>query len=68
MTNPSPALKFTPHGDPIDIGWAGGTLDAQLTLTVRPGMDPAERDQLLAELRDALTPRLPVRPAHQEQQ
>jgi hypothetical protein len=50
-----------PHGEPIDIGWATGTLDARLQLTVRPGMDPVEREQLLATVRDALAPVVPVR-------
>lgn len=52
---------LVPHGEPIDIGWAGHALDARLQLTVRPGMDPVEREQLLADLRDALAPVVPVR-------
>lgn len=56
-----PAVDLVPHGEPIDIGWIGHSLDARLTLTVRPGMDPAEREQLLATVRDALAPVVPVR-------
>lgn len=52
---------LVPHGEPIDIGWIGGSLDARLRLSVRPGMDPVERDQLLADLRDALAVVVPVR-------
>ncbi|MER6956038.1 hypothetical protein [Streptomyces sp. NPDC000618] len=54
------------HGEPIDIGWAYGSLDARLRLSVRPGMDPAERDRLLADLRDALALVVPVRRPGQE--
>jgi len=60
----APALAadgLVPHGEPIDIGWIGGSLDARLRLTVRPGMDEAERDQSLADLRDALAPVVPIR-------
>lgn len=53
--------SLVPHGEPIDIGWANHSLDARLQLTVRPGMDPAEREQLLAVIRDALAPAVPVR-------
>ncbi|MFF9758605.1 hypothetical protein ACF1G4_03390 [Streptomyces caelestis] len=49
------------HGEPIDIGWIGHSLDARLRLSVRPGMDPAEREQLLATVRDALAPVVPIR-------
>ncbi|MGW0942935.1 hypothetical protein ACWD4O_10335 [Streptomyces sp. NPDC002623] len=49
------------HGEPIDIGWVHGDLDARLRLSVRPDMDLAERDQLLADLRDALASIVPVR-------
>ena len=52
---------LVPHGEPIDIGWIGHALDARLQLTVRPGMDPAERERFLATLRDALAPVVPVR-------
>lgn len=58
-----PADNLTPHGDPIDIGWTGGTLDARLHLTVHPDMDQAEADQLLADLRDTIGRLVPVRPA-----
>lgn len=54
---------LVPHGDPIDIGWRGGSLDARLTLAVHPGMDPLERDKLLADLREAVDIVAPVRPA-----
>lgn len=50
------------HGDPIDIGWINGSVDARLTLSVRPGMDPIERDKLLADLREAVDIVAPVRP------
>lgn len=63
---PPPAGGLVPHGDPIDIGWIGGTLDARLTLSVRPGMDHDEREQLLAILRDALAPVVPIRRTGQE--
>lgn len=66
MPTPADELRATngliPHGDPIDIGWTGGSLDARLHLSVRPGMDPIERDQLLADLREAIAPVVPVRP------
>lgn len=58
-----PAAVLTPHGEPIDIGWINGTLDARLHLTVHPDMDPAEADQLLADLRDTIGHLVPVRPA-----
>lgn len=54
---------LVPHGDPIDIGWINGSLDARLQLSVRPGMDPIERDQLLADLRDTIAALVPVRSA-----
>ncbi|MET9150016.1 hypothetical protein ABZX82_01855 [Streptomyces griseoflavus] len=63
-TNPTATAALDLHGEPIDIGWIGGSLDARLHLYVRPGMDPAEREQLLADLRDALAPVVPVRPAN----
>ncbi|GGV36774.1 hypothetical protein GCM10010293_40230 [Streptomyces griseoflavus] len=56
------------HGEPIDIGWIGGSLDARLHLYVRPGMDPLERDQLLADLREAIGIVVPVRPANGKSQ
>lgn len=55
---------LTEYGEPIDIGWVGGSLDARLRLSVRPGMDQAERDKLLADLREAVDIVAPVRPAH----
>ncbi|MFH8804095.1 hypothetical protein ACH4F6_31655 [Streptomyces sp. NPDC017936] len=58
----APANGLVAHGEPVDIGWTNGILDARLHLTVRPDMDPLERDQLLADLRDALAPVVPVRP------
>lgn len=63
---PAPfADGLVPHGDPIDIGWRGGSLDARLTLSVRPGMDPLERDKLLADLREAVDIVAPVRPVRE---
>lgn len=62
-----PADNLVAHGDPIDIGWIGGTLDARLVLTVDPGMDPLERDQLLADLRDTIGRLVPIRPARQQE-
>jgi len=62
------ANHLTEHGEPIDIGWTGGTLDAQLRLSVRPGMDQAERDKLLADLREAVDIVAPVRPARAAEQ
>lgn len=62
-----PVDRLAPHGEPIDIGWINGTLDARLHLTVHPDMDPAEADQLLADLRDAIGPLVPVRPARQRE-
>ncbi len=58
---PREPVALVPHGEPIDIGWAGGRLDARLTLSVHPDMDQLEREQLLADLRDALAPVVPVR-------
>lgn len=55
------AEGLVPHGEPIDIGWIGHSLDARLRLSVRPGMDPIEREQLLATVRDALAPVVPIR-------
>jgi hypothetical protein len=53
------------HGDPIDIGWVNGRLDARLHLAVHPEMDPTEREQLLADLRDTIGALVPVRPTSQ---
>ncbi|MFC9949225.1 hypothetical protein ACFVIN_01430 [Streptomyces prasinus] len=53
------------HGAPIDIGWVNGPLEARLRLSVRPGMDSVERDQLLADLRDTIGALVPVRPAQE---
>ncbi|MFF8590008.1 hypothetical protein ACF061_00970 [Streptomyces sp. NPDC015220] len=64
----APTGGLVAHGDPIDIGWQDGTLDARLHLSVRPDMDEVERDQLLADLRDALAPVVPIRQARQEAQ
>ncbi|MGW9397293.1 hypothetical protein [Streptomyces sp. NPDC055642] len=58
----APSADLIPHGEPIDIGWRGGSLDARLHLYVRPGMDPIERDQLIADLRKALGAVVPVLP------
>jgi hypothetical protein len=68
ITNPPATAALIPHGDPIDIGWIGGSLDARLHLHVRPGMDPLEREQLLANLREAIGIVAPVRPAGGEGQ
>jgi len=62
-TTPTANAALDLHGEPIDIGWIGGSLDARLHLYVRPGMDPLERDQLLADLREAIGVVVPVRPA-----
>ncbi|MET8113753.1 hypothetical protein [Streptomyces prasinus] len=67
-TNPPATAVLIPHGDPIDIGWIGGSLDARLHLHVRPGMDPLEREQLLADLREAIEIVAPVRPASRKGQ
>ncbi|MFF0166761.1 hypothetical protein [Streptomyces prasinus] len=67
ITNP-PTAALIPHGDPIDIGWINGSLDARLHLTVRSGMDPLEREQLLADLREAIEIVVPVRPADRKDQ
>ncbi|MFC9287251.1 hypothetical protein [Streptomyces sp. NPDC057052] len=69
LHNPTPAPPtdgLVPHGEPIDIGWIGGSLDARLVLTVDPGMDPLERDQLLDDLRDTIGRLVPVRPARKQ--
>ncbi|MGY0067694.1 hypothetical protein ACWZEH_12880 [Streptomyces sp. QTS137] len=58
-----PPAALVAHGDPIDIGWVNGPVDARLHLSVRPGMDPIEREQLLADLRDTIGALVPVRPA-----
>lgn len=56
------AAGLVVHGDPIDIGWINGRLDARLRLSVNPGMDPTERVQLLTDLRDTIAALVPVRP------
>lgn len=61
-TTPTATAALALHGEPIDIGWINGSLDARLHLYVRPGMDPAERDQLIADLREAIGAVVPVRP------
>lgn len=53
--------ELIPHGEPIDIGWTNGPLEARLDLSVREGMDPIERDHLISILREALAPVLPIR-------
>jgi len=67
-TTPTASAALDLHGEPIDIGWIGHSLDARLHLYVRPGMDPVEREQLLADIRDALAVVVPVRPADRKGQ
>jgi len=64
----SPAPGLVVHGAPINIGWVNGRLDARLRLSVHPEMEPIEREQLLADLRDAVAVLVPVLPAGREAQ
>lgn len=61
-----PGAGLVRHGNPIDIGWINGRLDARLRLAVHPEMEPIEREQLLADLRDTIGRLVPVRPTGRE--